>query len=232
MGPEVMDGDQLSKSSDPSAHIRLLLVDDHSILRLGLRAVFERSEDIQVIGEAGSVAEAVAAVSRLAPDVVLMDMRMPDGTGADVCREILAARPETRVLFLTAYDDEETLVSAVLAGAHGVLLKGIDGKDLRVAVRGVAAGESILDPVAARLVAEKMEHLAASGTHEHAAASLSPQEKRVLALVADGKTNKEIALALELSDKTVKNYLSTIFEKLHVHRRALAAVMFRAGNPK
>ena len=218
-------------SSDPSACIKLLLVDDDAILRLGLRALCGRTRDIEVIGEAGSALEAVDAASRLAPDVVLMDMRLPDGNGADVCREILALRSETRVLFLTAYDDEETLVSAVLAGAHGVLLKGIDGETLRAAVRGVAAGESVLVPVAARAVAERMERLAAYGANEHAAGTLSPQEIRVLALVADGKTNKEIALALELSDKTVKNYLSTIFEKLHVHRRALAAVMFRKRNP-
>jgi two-component system, NarL family, response regulator DevR len=232
MGSGVRDHGQLRMRSDSSACISLLLVDDDAILRLGLRTVFERTGDTEVIGEAGSVSEAVDAASRLAPHVVLMDMRLPDGTGAEACREILALRPETRVLFLTAYDDEEMLVSAVLAGAHGVLLKGIDGENLRAAVRGVAAGDSVLDPVAARAVAERMERLAAFGANERAAESLSPQEKRVLALVADGKTNKEIALVLELSDKTVKNYLSTIFEKLHVHRRALAAVVFRKSNPE
>ena len=232
MSPGLTKRSQMRRDADPPAGIRLLLVDDHSIMRLGLRAVFERAEDTQVVGEAGSALEAVDAASRLAPDVVLMDMRLPDGTGADVCREILALRPEIRVLFFTSFDDEETLVAAVLAGARGVLRKGIDADALRVAVRAVAAGESILDPVAARAVARKMVLLADSDPNEHAVGTLSPQERRVLALVADGKTNKEVAIALGLSDKTVKNYLSTIFEKLHVHRRALAAVMFRADYPK
>lgn len=232
MSPGLTKRSQMRRGADPPTGIRLLLVDDHSIVRLGLRAVFERAQDIQVIGEAGSVKEAIDLASTLMPDVVLMDMRLPDGTGADACRDILALRRETRVLFFTSFDDEETLVAAVLAGARGVLLKGIDGDALRVAVRAVAAGESILDPVAARAVARKMELLADSDTNGNAAGTLSPQEKRVLALVANGKTNKETAIALGLSDKTVKNYLSTIFEKLHVHRRALAAVLFRKGNPE
>jgi DNA-binding NarL/FixJ family response regulator len=216
---------------DPQA-IRLLLVDDHAIVRLGLRTVFERTEDIRVIGEAGSVKEAVDAASSLAPDVVLMDMRMPDGTGVDACREILAARPETRVLFLTSYHDEEALFSAVFAGARGFLVKEIGGDALLAAVRAVAAGQSILDPSATRAVAEKMKGLAGSDAKERAPESLSSQEKRVLALVADGKTNKEIAAALKLSDKTVKNYLSTIFQKLQVGRRAHAAAIYRQNNPQ
>jgi two-component system response regulator DevR len=217
---------------DPLSRISLLLVDDHAIVRLGLRMVFERSEDIWVIGEAGSVKEAVEAASRLAPDVVLMDMRMPDGTGVDACREILAERPETRVLFLTSYHDEEALFSAVFAGARGFLLKEIGGDALLAAVRAIATGQSILDPIAARAVAEKMSGLAGSDAKERAAESLSSQEKRVLALVAEDKTNKEIAAALGLSDKTVKNYLSTIFQKLQVGRRAHAAAIYRRRNPK
>ena len=217
---------------DPPASIGLLLVDDHAIVRLGLRTVFERTKDISVIGEAGSVKEAVDAASRLAPDIVLMDMRMPDGSGVDACREILAVRPETRVLFLTSYHDEEALFSAVFAGARGFLLKEIGGDALLTAVRAVAAGQSILDPAATRAVAEKMKGLAGSDTKESTTASLSSQEKRVLVLVAEGKTNKEIAAALGLSDKTVKNYLSTIFQKLQVGRRAHAAAIYRQSNPE
>jgi len=216
---------------DPQA-VRLLLVDDHAIVRLGLRTVFERTEDIRVIGEAGGVKEAVDAASSLAPDVVLMDMRMPDGTGVDACREILAVRPETRVLFLTSYHDEEALFSAVFAGARGFLVKEIGGDALLAAVRAVAAGQSILDPAAARAVAERMKGLAGPDAKERAPESLSSQEKRVLALVADGRTNKEIAAALGLSDKTVKNYLSRVFEKLQVGRRAHAAAIYRQSNPE
>ena len=216
---------------DPQA-VRLLLVDDHAIVRLGLRTVFERTEDIRVIGEAGGVKEAVDAASSLAPDVVLMDMRMPDGTGVDACREILAVRPETRVLFLTSYHDEEALFSAVFAGARGFLVKEIGGDALLAAVRAVAAGQSILDPAAARVVAERMKSFAGPDAKERAPESLSSQEKRVLALVADGKTNKEIAAALGLSDKTVKNYLSTIFQKLQVGRRAHAAAIYRQSKPE
>jgi two-component system, NarL family, response regulator DevR len=219
-------------SPNPPASIRLLLVDDHAIVRLGLRTVFERTDDIRVVGEAGGVKEAVDAASRLAPDLVLMDMRMPDGTGVDACREILAVMPETRVLFLTSYDDEEALFSAVFAGARGFLLKEIGGDALLAAVRAVAADQSILDSAATRAVLEKMKGLAGSDAKERVVEALSSQEKRVLALVADGKTNKEIAAALGLSDKTVKNYLSTVFQKLQVGRRAHAAAIYRQSNPE
>jgi len=207
--------------------IRLLLVDDHMIVRLGLRTVFEESADIEVVGEAGSVAEAIDAASRVKPDVVLMDMRLPDGSGVDACRRILAAHPQTRVAFLTSYEGEEAVFSAVLAGARGFLMKEIGSDSLLAAVRAVAAGHSILDPATTRAMAEKLKALSRSDVQDRTGGSLSAQEQKVLALVADGKTNKEIADALGLSDKTVKNHLSNIFQKLQVSRRAHAAAIFR-----
>jgi DNA-binding NarL/FixJ family response regulator len=211
--------------------VRLLLVDDHAIVRIGLRTLFKQSPGIEVVGEAANVADAVSSTIRLTPNVVLMDMRLPDGSGADACREILSACPETRVLFLTSYEDEEAVLSAVFAGAHGFLLKEIGGESLVAAVRAVAAGQSILDPVATRIVARRMQSLSSYGA-AGGDDSLSAQEKRVLALVAQGQTNKEIAASLGLSDKTVKNYLSTVFQKLRVNRRAHAAAIFSRRRPK
>lgn len=206
--------------------IRLLIVDDHEVVRMGLRALFDHVPDIEVVGEAGTVASAIAEAARLTPTVVLMDMRLPDGAGVEACREILAEDPQARILFLTSYDDEEAMLAAVFSGAGGYLLKEIGRDALVQAVKSVAAGQSILDPGAAKTVMERLQSL--SGTDQSAAksGSISPQERRVLALVAQGKTNKEIAAVLDLSDKTVKNYLGNIFHKLHVSRRAEAAAIF------
>jgi two-component system response regulator DevR len=206
-----------------TSSIHLLLVDDHEIVRMGLRELFNRSEGIEVVGEAGSVAGAVAEATRLKPDVILMDVRLPDGSGVEACREILAACPETRVLFLTSYQDDEAILAAVFAGADGFLQKEIGGESLVRAVKEVVSGKSILDPAAIRVIIEQMRKLSApDAAHD----PLSPQEQRVLALVAQGKTNKEIAAILSLSDKTVKNYLSNTFQKLRVSRRSQAAVIF------
>ncbi|MFH1602326.1 MAG: response regulator transcription factor [Pseudomonadota bacterium] len=206
--------------------IRLLIVDDHEVVRMGLRTLFHHVPDIEVVGEAGTVANAIAEAARLTPTVVLMDMRLPDGTGVEACREILAENPQTRILFLTSYDDQEAMLAAVFSGAGGYLLKEIGADALVQAVKSVAAGQSILNPGATKIVIERLQSL--SGTDQSASkcALLSPQERRVLALVAQGKTNKEIAAALDLSDKTVKNYLGNIFDKLHVTRRAEAAAIF------
>lgn len=205
--------------------IRLLLVDDHEIVRMGLRELFNRSDGIEVVGEAGSVAGTLAEATRLKPDVILMDVRLPDGSGVEACREILTACPETRVLFLTSYQDDEAMLSAVFAGAHGFLQKGIGGDFLVRAVKEVGSGHSILDPAAIRVIIEQM-HSLSTPNGAHGGDPLSPQEQRVLALVAQGKTNKEIAAVLGLSDKTVKNYLSNTFQKLRVSRRSQAAVIF------
>ncbi len=207
--------------SPPEETVTLLLVDDHEIVRLGLRTLFAQASGIEVVGEAATAEGAVAEAVRTKPDVVVMDMRLSDSSGVDACREILEQCPATRVLFLTSYDDEEAMLAAVFAGAHGYLLKEIGGESLLRAVRSVAAGQSILDPTATRTLMDRMQSLSVSG-----ADSLSSQETRVLALVAQGKTNKEIATALDLSDKTVKNYLSTVFQKLRVTRRSEAAAIF------
>jgi two-component system response regulator DevR len=212
--------------------IGLLLVDDHVVVRLGLRAIFDEVADIEVLGEAGSVADAIDAASRLRPRVVLMDMRLPDGTGVDACREILAENAGIRVLFLTSYSDEEAVFAAVFAGARGFLRKEIGSDSLLAAVRAVAAGQSILDPEITRGMAEKLKALSQLDVKDRAGETLSMQEKKVLSLVADGKTNKEIGADLGLSEKTVKNHLSNIFQKLQVTRRAHAAAIFRQQQPK
>jgi two-component system response regulator DevR len=213
-------------ASPESGAIRLLLVDDHEIVRMGLRTLFARSPGIEVVAVADCVASAIDEAERLKPDVVLMDVRLPDGSGVEACREILAANNDTRVLFLTSYPDEDAMLAAVFAGAKGYLLKEIGGDSLVNAIKAVAAGQSILDPAATRVMVERMQALTRLDAANDSG-SLSPQEQRVLALVAQGKTNKEIAAAIQLSPKTVKNYLSHIYQKLQVSRRTQAAMLFR-----
>lgn len=199
--------------------ISLLLVDDHEVVRAGLRTLLGASEGIEIVGEAGSVAEAVAEAERARPAVVLMDLRLPDGTGLDACREILSNAPLTRILFLTSHSDDQAVVSTVLAGAAGYVLKDIGHQALVRAIHDAAAGRPILDPRVVEPVISEVRR----------AEALSAQERRVLALVVEGKTNKEIAAALELSDKTVKNYVSNAFSKLGVSRRSQAAAFFAVG---
>jgi len=208
-----------------SPPVRLLVVDDHEIVRKGLRSVLANAHGVEVVGEAAGVAEAISEAIRLTPDVVLMDVRLQDGTGVEACREVLASRPATRVLFLTSFSDEDAVLAAVFAGASGYLLKEIGAGALLTAIASVAAGHSILDPVAVRAMTEKMNAMAGRGAESEGDA-LSPQERRVLALVARGKTNKEIGATLGLSDKTAKNYLSNIFQKLRVTRRSQAAAIY------
>jgi two-component system response regulator DevR len=196
--------------------IRLLLVEDHAVVRAGLKALLGQVASIEVVGEADSVAQAVSEAQRLRPDVVLMDLRLPDGTGVDACREILSFAPGTRILFLTSHSDEEAVMSTILAGAAGYLLKDIGHEALFRAIEAAAAGEPILDSKTTQPVLRRMQNID----------TLSLQERRVLALVVEGKTNKEIAAALELSDKTVKNYLSNAFQKLRISRRSQAAALF------
>jgi len=205
-----------------------MLVDDHEVVRLGLRALFGQTGEIDVVAEAGNVADAVKRAAQHRPDVVLMDLRLPDGTGVDACREILAANPATRVLFLTSHSDEEAVLSTILAGAAGYLLKEAGSQMLVSAIQLVYGGQSILDPGVTKLVLNRMSAVAgkAATTKATAKDALSPQEQRILALVVEGRTNKEIAKALGLSDKTVKNYLSNAFQKLHVGRRSHAAALY------
>ena len=213
------------KPQSETKPIRLLLVDDHEVLRIGLRTLFTEGEAFQVVGEAGTMAAAVAEAARLKPQVVLMDVRLPDGSGIDACRRIRADHEDTRVLFLTSFADDDAVLATILAGANGFLLKDVSSEQLIQAVKTVASGRSILDSaVTQRVLANVRSGVTPSPQGKRV--PLSPQEERVLALVADGKTNKEIAVSLNLSDKTVGHYLENIFQKLQVTRRAQAAVYF------
>ncbi|MGH7260220.1 MAG: response regulator [Nitrospiraceae bacterium] len=205
--------------------IRILLVDDHEIVRQGLKTVLAHDSRLRIVGEATTAKAAVAAALASKPDVVLLDIRLPDGSGVDACVDILEQCPTTRVLFLTSYVDDDTVLAAVLAGAHGYLVKEIGIDTLVDSIKRVAAGETILDPVATKRVLSlvKTRSETPGGDLQE---PLSPQEHKIVALVAEGKTNKEIAATMGLSPKTVKNYLSNIFQKLQITRRAQAAALF------
>lgn len=205
--------------------IRLLLVDDHEVVRVGLRTVLSQQAGLTVVGEAATMETAVRDALRVKPDVILMDVRLPDGSGVDACRDILASNPDARVIFLTSYADDDSVLAAVLAGAHGYVLKEIDSSALLRAIHLVAEGQSILDPTVTERALRWLRGLG-NGPQLPGIEQLSGQEERVLALVAEGKTNKEIATALGLSDKTVKNYLANVFQKLRITRRAQAAAFF------
>ena len=197
----------------------LLLVDDHPMVLAGLRSVLHGHEGLEVVGQASTAAEAVAMAAQTRPDVVLMDLRLPDGSGVDACREILSALPQTRVLFLTSYSDEVARVSTVLAGAAGFLLKEIAHEELLRAIRAVAEGRTLNEDATVKAVVQRVR----------GERGLSKQEYRVLELVVEGKTNREIGVALDLSEKTVRNYLSNAFQKLGVARRSQAAAEFLRG---
>jgi len=204
-----------------SEQIKILLVDDHEVVRMGLRTLLERRDNIAVVGEADTVEEAIAAAERTEPDVIVMDIRLPDGSGVDACREIRGQRPETKVIMLTSYADDEAIYGSIMAGASGYLLKQTRGQDLASAIGRVAAGESLLDPGITEKVLKRMRQLAEGESDELAV--LTPQERKIIGLIAEGKTNKEIANDVFLSDKTVKNYVSSILSKLNLRRRSEAA---------
>jgi two-component system, NarL family, response regulator DevR len=214
----------MSRPSTPG--IRVVLIEDSEVVRMGVRTLLGTTGDLEVVGEAANVAAGIETCARLKPDVVLLDIRLPDGTGFDACRQILRRHSDTRVLILTSMAEDALVDEAIRAGAHGYLLKEVDGIGLVNAIREVAAGRSILDPA---ITARVMNMVKAGVSGSDPLASLSPQEKRVLQLIAEGCTNKEVGLKLGLSEKTVKNYLSTVFEKLHVSRRAEAAVIYAQG---
>ena len=202
--------------------LRVMLVDDHEVVRNGIRAMLEATDDIVVAGEAGTVREAVERAAAVLPDVIVMDVRLTDGSGIEATREIRAARPVTQVLMLTSFADEEALFSSIMAGASGYVLKQIHSAELVNAIRTVGAGHSLLDPAVTAGVLDRLR----KGKHllkDEKLARLSPQEERILALVADGRTNRQIGEELKLAEKTVKNYVSSILQKLEVARRAEAA---------
>lgn len=204
--------------------VRVVLVDDSELVRVGLRALLDAEAGLAIVAEAGSVAEAVTTCHTHRPDVVLLDLRLPDGSGFDACRRILRQQPDVRVLVLTSVVDEAMVDEAIRAGAHGYLLKEINSRGLIQAIHDVAAGKSILDPAITARVLQLVK--AGPGGGSPGLQDLSPQERRVLALIAEGRTNKEVAAELGLAEKTVKNYLSTVFEKLHVSRRSQAAALY------
>jgi DNA-binding NarL/FixJ family response regulator len=197
-------------------------VDDHEVVRQGLVALLARRDEFQVVAEAGTAADAVEQARRFRPDLAIMDVRLPDGSGIEACREIRAEMPEIRVVILTSYPDEEAVLSAIVAGASGYLLKQIRARDLVSALEAVGRGESLLDPAVTEKVLERIRRIASGGEADELA-TLTAQERKILMLVAEGKTNKEIAGEVFLSDKTVKNYVSSILSKLNLERRAQAA---------
>jgi two-component system, NarL family, response regulator DevR len=199
-----------------------MLVDDHEVVRNGVKAMLQATEDIIVTAEAGSVREAISEADRARPDVIVMDVRLTDGSGIEATREIRAKHPSTRVLMLTTFADDEALFSSIMAGASGYVLKQVKSGELLRAIRTIGKGDSLLDPAVTAAVLDRLR----KGKHlmrDEKLARLSPQEERILTLVADGGTNKEIGDELHLAEKTVKNYVSSILSKLEVARRAEAA---------
>jgi two-component system response regulator DevR len=202
--------------------IRVFLLDDHEMVRMGLRKLLESGGDIEVVGEAGTAAAAIARIPALKPDVAILDARLPDGSGIEVCRQIRSSEPSVQAIVLTSFDDDEALFAAIMAGAAGYILKQVTSQDLLSAVRHVAAGGSLLDP---SVTAKVMERLREGGPEEPAELkSLSAQERRILELVAEGLTNKQIGDRLFLAEKTVKNYMSNVLAKLGLVSRTQAAV--------
>jgi DNA-binding NarL/FixJ family response regulator len=198
------------------------LVDDHEVVRKGLASLLKATDDIVVAGEAGTVRDAIEEADRTRPDVVVMDVRLADGSGIEATREIRARRPQTQVIMLTSFADDEALFSSIMAGASGYVLKQVKSGELVRAIRTVGRGESLLDPAVTKSVLDRLR----KGKHlmkDEKLARLSPQEERILEAVANGKTNKEIGQELHLAEKTVKNYVSSILSKLEVARRAEAA---------
>ena len=213
--------------SDPSPEPRttpltVLVVDDHEVVREGIVSSLDRRESFHVVAQAGTVAEAIAAAKRFQPDLVVMDVRLPDGSGVEACREIRSDHPDTRVVMLTSYPDEEAVLSAIVAGASGYLLKETRLRDLVKALETVGAGGSLLDPAVTGKVLDRVRRMA-NDDDDDELARLTTQERRILLLVAEGKTNREIAAEVFLSDKTVKNYVSSILSKLDLQRRTQAA---------
>jgi two-component system, NarL family, response regulator DevR len=202
--------------------IRVYLLDDHEVVRHGLRDLLEREGDIEVVGESGSAVDAQHRIPALRPDVAVLDARLPDGSGIDVCREIRSVDPSIHALILTSFEDDEALFSAIMAGAAGYVLKQIRGTDLVDAVRRVAAGQSLLDPAVTQRVLERIRR---GPEQPDELRALTEQERRILALVAEGLTNREIAQRMFLSEKTVKNYVSSLLAKLGMERRTQAAVL-------
>jgi DNA-binding NarL/FixJ family response regulator len=213
--------EQASEQRHEPGRIRVFLLDDHEVVRRGLRELLEAAGDIEVVGESGLADEARRRIPALRPDVAVLDGRLPDGSGIDVCRDIRSSHPEIAALILTSYDDDEALFAAIMAGAAGYVLKQIRGQDLVDAVRRVAAGQSLLDPA---VTASVLERLRNGPPQDTALAPLTDQERRILELIGEGLTNRQIGERMFLAEKTVKNYVSSLLSKLGMQRRTQAAV--------
>ena len=209
-----------ASGDEPRKPIAVFLLDDHEVVRRGVRDLLEAEPDIEVIGEAGTAASALARIPALRPDVAILDVRLPDGDGVSVCREIRSKMPEVACLMLTSFGDDEALFDAIMAGAAGYVLKQIRGTDLVGAVRTVASGQSMLDP---RAASQLMARLRDQSVKRDPLAGLSGQERRILELIGDGLTNRQIGERMFLAEKTVKNYVSALFAKLGMERRTQAA---------
>jgi two-component system, NarL family, response regulator DevR len=210
----------MDESAPAGRRIAVFLLDDHEIVRRGVKEVLEAEPDITVVGEAGTASSALARIPALKPDVAVLDVRLPDGDGVSVCRDIRSKMPEVACLMLTSYGDDEALFDAIMAGAAGYVLKQIRGNDLVGAVRTVASGESMLDPEAASRVMKRMREQSA---RSDPLAGLTDQERRILELIGEGLTNRQIGERMFLAEKTIKNYVSALFAKLGMERRAQAA---------
>ena len=203
--------------------LHVLLVDDHEIVRRGLRNLLAERKELNVVGEASTAKEAVAEALRLHPDVVVMDLRLPDGSGVEACREIRDQSPDTKVIILTSFADEDALFSAIMAGAAGYVLKDLDAARLQDAIVTVGRGGSLLDPKMATAVLDRIRRGQLNHPADDALSMLTPQEDRILNFIGEGLTNREIANELRLSEKTIKNYVSQIYAKLNIERRSQAA---------
>ncbi len=200
--------------------VRVFLVDDHEVVRVGVSALIDAEEDMEVVGEAGTVTDALRRIDMAKPDVALLDVRLPDGTGVELCRDIRSSHPEVACIMLTSHSDDEALFSSILAGASGYLLKGVKVDELIDAIRKVANGMSLLDSSVTNRV---LDRLRTPGKDDEPVMRLSKQEKKILELITDGKTNREIAEAMFLAEKTVKNYVSNLLAKLGMSHRSEAA---------
>ncbi|MFG2138470.1 response regulator [Streptomyces sp. NPDC048650] len=210
----------------PQRPIRVFLLDDHEVVRRGVQDLLEAEPDIEVVGEAGTAAHALTRGPALRPDVAVLDVRLPDGDGVSVCRELRSRMPGLACLMLTSFDDDDALLDAIMAGAAGYALKEIKGIDLVAAVRTIASGRSMLDPATtARLMTSLRGEEAETEPEEDALATLSPREREILALIGEGMTNRQIGKRLYLSEKTIKNHISRLLAKLGVERRIQAAVL-------
>jgi two-component system response regulator DevR len=208
--------------------IRVFLVDDHEIVRRGIGELLSIEGDIEVVGEAGTAAQARSRIAATLPDVVLLDVRLPDGSGIDVCRDVRSLNPEVKCLILTAYDDDEALSAAVIAGASGYVLKDVRGSGLVESLRKVASGHSLLDPMLTRKVVERIH---SRNDTDPRLGSLTARETQILSLIAAGLTNRQIGSELSLAEKTVKNYVSGLLAKLGLQRRTQAAILHLGSQP-